>query len=29
VLAGSVAIVLVALLVNNARQRRSYPRYWL
>lgn len=29
VLAGSAAIVLVALLVNNVRQRRSYPRYWL
>lgn len=29
VLAGSLAIVLVALLVNNLRQRNSYPRYWL
>ncbi|HEY0886284.1 MAG TPA: HPP family protein [Ramlibacter sp.] len=29
VLAGSTTIVLAALLVNNARQRRSYPRYWL
>ncbi|MCU7370367.1 HPP family protein [Paucibacter sp. O1-1] len=28
VLAGSLAIVLVALLVNNLRQRGSYPRYW-
>ena len=28
VLAGSVTIVLVALLMNNARQRGSYPRYW-
>ncbi len=29
VLAGSLAIVLVALAVNNLRQRGSYPRYWL
>ena len=28
VLAGSVAIVLVALLVNNLRKKNSYPRYW-
>lgn len=28
VLAGSVLIVLVALAVNNLRQRGSYPRYW-
>lgn len=28
VLIGSVAIVLVALLVNNLRKRGSYPRYW-
>lgn len=28
VLAGSVAIVLVALLVNNVRKKNSYPRYW-
>lgn len=29
VLAGSLLIVLVALAVNNLRQRGSYPRYWL
>lgn len=29
VLAGSLAIVLVALLVNNLRKRGSYPLYWL
>lgn len=28
VLAGSVIIVLVALVANNLRQRGSYPRYW-
>lgn len=28
VLAGSVTIVLVALVANNLRQRGSYPRYW-
>lgn len=29
VFSGSLAIVLVALAVNNLRQRGSYPRYWL
>lgn len=29
VLAGSVVIVAVAWLVNNARHRNSYPKYWL
>jgi CBS-domain-containing membrane protein len=29
VLLGSVVIVLVALAVNNLRQRASYPKYWL
>ena len=29
VLAGSMAIVLVAIAVNNLRKRGSYPRYWL
>ena len=29
VLAGSLAIVLIALVINNLRQRGSYPRYWL
>ncbi|MDX5446394.1 MAG: HPP family protein [Zoogloeaceae bacterium] len=29
VLAGSIAIVLVAVAVNNLRKRGSYPRYWL
>ncbi|GGG58961.1 HPP family protein [Paenibacillus radicis (ex Gao et al. 2016)] len=29
VLAGSVVIVLVALLVNNAIRQRSYPTFWL
>lgn len=28
VLAGSLTIVLVAMLVNNLRSRGSYPRYW-
>jgi CBS-domain-containing membrane protein len=28
VLVGSLVIVAVAYGVNNARERRSYPRYW-
>jgi CBS-domain-containing membrane protein len=29
VLAGSILLVLCALLVNNAHRRRNYPNYWL
>lgn len=29
VLVGSLVIVLIACIVNNARSARSYPKYWL